>query len=62
MIDVGRAEIAPHGAFLQQTLRTAGLDVSIRFNQDVPDTIVRLVVGHKPWPHDRAVSQQEPQP
>jgi hypothetical protein len=62
MIDVGRAELAPHGEFLRQTLHTASIDVSIRVNQDVPDTVVRLVVGHKPWPQNPERSQQEQQP
>jgi hypothetical protein len=62
MIDVGRAELAPHGEFLRQALHAVGIDVEMRVDLPVPETLVRLVVGHKPWPQNREVSQQDHQP
>jgi hypothetical protein len=62
MIDVGRADLAPHGESLRRALHTAGLDVSIRSIPEVPDTLVRLVIGHKPWPQHQERSQLEQQP
>jgi hypothetical protein len=62
MIDVSRADLAPHREFLRHALHTAGLDISIRIIPEVPETLVRLVVGHKPWPQYHKMSQQEQQP
>jgi hypothetical protein len=62
MIEVSRTELATHGEFLQDALHTAGIDVSIRTIPEVPETVVRLVVGHKPWQYDREMSQQGQQP
>ncbi len=48
MIDVGRAELAPHGEFLRQALHAVGIDVKMWIDLPVPERLVQLVVGHKP--------------
>jgi hypothetical protein len=49
-LDVGRADMAPHGEFLLQILRALGLEVLYRSNQNVPEGVVLFTTGQKPWP------------
>lgn len=51
-LDVGRADMAPHGEFLRQILRGLGLEVSYTSDQSVPEGVVLFTVGQKPWPRN----------
>jgi hypothetical protein len=51
-LDVGRADMAPHGEFLRQILQGIGLEVSYLSDQDVPEGVVLFTVGQKPWPRN----------